>query len=105
MAGVLAAGLDGVRSHTEPPEAVEGIAYGLPDVTNLPQRLEQSLDAFEADNTLRAALGEEFSKLFTAVKRHEVQKAPPQSPSTISPPSWKRLRIGSERSISSFCEG
>ncbi len=75
MAGVLAAGLDGLRSHTEPPEAVEGIAYGLPDVTNLPQRLEQSLDAFEADDILRSALGEEFTKLFTAVKRHEVQKA------------------------------
>jgi glutamine synthetase len=75
MAGVLAAGLDGLRNYTEPPDAVEGIAYGLPNVTDLPKRLEYSLDAFEADAELRSALGEEFTRLFTAVKRHEIQKA------------------------------
>ena len=36
MAGVLAAGLDGLRNHIEPPPPVDGIAYGLTDVTDLP---------------------------------------------------------------------
>jgi glutamine synthetase len=75
MAGVLAAGLDGLKNKTEPPAETRGIAYGLTDVTDLPTRLDESLDALEADATLRAALGEEFIKLFLAVKRHEIGKA------------------------------
>jgi glutamine synthetase len=75
MAGVLAAGLDGLKNKTEPPAETQGIAYGLTGVTDLPTRLEQSLDALEADAILRAALGEEFIKLFVAVKRHEIGKA------------------------------
>jgi glutamine synthetase len=75
MAGVLAAGLHGLKNKTEPPAETQGIAYSLTGVTDLPTRLEQSLDALEADATLRAALGEEFIKLFVAVKRHEIGKA------------------------------
>lgn len=75
MASVLAAGLDGLRNKIEPPAETQGIAYGLTGVTDLPTRLEQSLDALEADSTLRAALGEEFIRLFLAVKRHEIGKA------------------------------
>ena len=75
MASVLAAGLNGLKNKIEPPAETKGIAYGLTGVTDLPTRLEQSLDALEADSTLRAALGEEFIKLFVAVKRHEIGKA------------------------------
>jgi glutamine synthetase len=75
LAGVVAAGLDGLRNHIEPPAAIDGIAYGLPNVVDLPQRLEQALDAFEGDAALQASLGEEFTKLFIAVKRHEIKKA------------------------------
>ena len=75
MAGILAAGLDGLRNQIEPPAPVEGIAYGMTGVTDLPRRLEEALDDFERDETLQAALGEEFTHLFTAVKRHEIGKA------------------------------
>jgi glutamine synthetase len=75
MAGVLAAGLDGLKNKTEPPAETQGIAYGLTGVTDLPTRLEESLDALEADAVLRTELGEEFIKLFIAVKRHEIGKA------------------------------
>jgi len=75
LAAVLAAGLDGLKNKIEPPAQTEGIAYGLTDVTDLPTRLEQSLDALEADPEMRARLGEEFIKLFVAVKRHEINKA------------------------------
>ena len=85
MAGVLAAGLDGLKNKTEPPTETEGIAYGLTGVTDLPTRLGQSLDALEDDATLRAALGEEFIKLFVAVKRHEIGKAKGAIPDYDSP--------------------
>jgi glutamine synthetase len=75
MAGVLAAGMDGLQNRTEPPAETQGMAYGITGVTDLPTRLEDSLEALEADATLRAALGEEFIKLFVAVKRHEIAKA------------------------------
>lgn len=75
LAGVLAAGLDGLKNKTEPPAETTGIAYGLTSVVDLPTRLEQSITALEADRALRAALGEEFIKLFVAVKRHELGKA------------------------------
>ena len=85
MASVLAAGLDGLKKEIEPPAETQGIAYGLTGVTDLPTRLEQSLEALEADTTLRAALGEEFIKLFVAVKRHEIGKAKAAIPEYGSP--------------------
>ena len=85
MASVLAAGLDGLKNKIEPPAETQGIAYGLTGVTDLPARLEQSLDTLEADTTLRAALGEEFIKLFVAVKRHEIGKAKAAIPEYDSP--------------------
>lgn len=75
LASTVAAGIDGVRNKVEPPAAVTGIAYGMEDVQNLPTRLEWAIDALEQDTALRSALGEEFIKLFVAVKRHEITKA------------------------------
>jgi glutamine synthetase len=75
MAGTLAAGMDGIRRGLELPPPVEGIAYGMDNVTDLPTSLEAALAALEADTVLREALGEEFVKLFLAVKRHEIGKA------------------------------
>jgi glutamine synthetase len=75
MAGVLAAGIDGLRKSLEPPAAVDGMAYGMQGVADLPTTLGAALDALEADTVLREALGEEFVKLFVAVKRHEIGKA------------------------------
>lgn len=75
LASTVAAGIDGLRRKLEPPAMVPGIAYGLEDVQNLPTRLEWSLTALEHDEVLRAALGDEFIQLFTAVKRFEVGRA------------------------------
>jgi len=46
---------------------------------------EQSVAALEGDVALRAALGEEFIKLFVAVKRHEIGKARAAIPEYDSP--------------------
>jgi glutamine synthetase len=75
MAACLAAGMDGLKNKIEPPAPVTGIAYGLADVTGLPVRLEEALDALLQDTVIQEALGAEFVKLFVAVKRHEVDKA------------------------------
>ena len=75
MSAIIAAGIDGLKNHIEPPPAVEGIAYGMEGVQDLPAGLSQALDALEADSTLRDLLGEEFVKLYLAVKRHEIKKA------------------------------
>jgi len=75
MAGAVAAGIDGIRNRLEAPAPVMGMAYGMDGVADLPTALGAALDALEADTALRAALGEEFVKLFVAVKRHEIGKA------------------------------
>jgi glutamine synthetase len=75
MSAILAAGIDGLINHLEPPPPTEGIAYGLEGVENLPAGLPQALDALEADSALRERLGEEFVRLYLAVKRHEIRKA------------------------------
>jgi len=75
LAGTIAAGIDGLRRKLEPPAPVDGMAYGMAEVVDLPTSLGVALDALEADRVLRDALGEEFIKLFVAVKRHEINKA------------------------------
>jgi glutamine synthetase len=74
-AAAIAAGLDGVRNHIEPPPALEGLAYGIDGPGVIPNRLELALDALEKDAAMRDLLGEELIRLFLAVKRHEIAKA------------------------------
>jgi glutamine synthetase len=75
LAAVVAAGLDGVERELEPPPPTAAMAYADESATKLPATLDAALSAFEEDQTLGASLGEEFVKLFLAVKRHEIQKA------------------------------
>jgi glutamine synthetase len=77
IAAVLAAGTHGIRDSLVPPPAVEGDAYrAAPDVigAELPASLDAALDALEADDVLRAALGPEIVETFLAVKRFEVER-------------------------------
>jgi glutamine synthetase len=75
MAATLAAGIDGIKHQRMLPPPVEGVAYGMDSLQDLPARLEIALDALSADEALQNALGAEFIQLFTAVKRHEIAKA------------------------------
>lgn len=73
LGGLIACGLDGVRRHLAlPPEATEDPA-GLSGVATLPARLEEALDALEADAVLAAAMGPVLHGSFLAVKRSEVR--------------------------------
>jgi glutamine synthetase len=75
MAAVVAAGLDGIQRRLEPPPATTIVAYADEQSPKLPTTLDEALEAFEQDEALGACLGEEFTHLYLAVKRHEIQKA------------------------------
>ena len=77
-AGIMAAGLDGVRRKLDPgppnntnlydltPEQVRAQGIGV-----LPQNLDQAIDAFAADTVLRQAVGENLAQEFIRLKRME----------------------------------
>jgi glutamine synthetase len=70
IAGMIAAGLDGVDRELDPGTPVEGAATAF-GAENLPRTLAEALDALEVDTVLRDALGEEAMAEFIAVKRME----------------------------------
>ena len=72
LASVLAGALYGIENELEPIEPVEGDAYGESDESLvLPNRWEDATDAFENGEVLREYLGEDFQRVYTAVKRQE----------------------------------
>lgn len=76
-AAILAAGLDGIEKKLEPPKAVEGFLYELPEEEQgppVPTSLDESLTYFEQDETLRAYLGDELVDTFVVIKRAEINR-------------------------------
>ena len=75
QAGLLAAGIDGIASNRDPGERLDINMYtdghSVAGVRRLPLNLLDALRAFEASKTLRSALGEEFSRAYTALKMLE----------------------------------
>ncbi|MGQ9824401.1 MAG: glutamine synthetase family protein [Desulfotomaculales bacterium] len=75
VAACLAAGVLGIQSRKAPEMPhYSGPAEECPDLPKLPRNLETSLQALEADPPLCNLLGEEFVKVFTTVKRYELQR-------------------------------
>lgn len=70
MAGMIAAGLDGVERALDPGAPVQGAAPML-GVTSMPRTLAEALDELERDVVLREGLGEEALCELVAVKRME----------------------------------
>jgi glutamine synthetase len=70
LAGIIAAGLDGVERGLDPGAPETGVASSL-GVATLPRTLVEALDELEVDTVLRDALGEEALAEFIAVKRME----------------------------------
>jgi glutamine synthetase len=78
FAGILAAGLDGIRRSLALPDPVELNIYTMtPDerrsrgIGTLPRDLEEALECLEADRALREAVGEEIISRFLQIKRRE----------------------------------
>ena len=73
IAATLACGLIGIREKRRPrkPLGTERSAWDLSHA--LPLTLYEALDRFERSKPLREALGEEFTEIYAAVKRSEME--------------------------------
>jgi glutamine synthetase len=78
LAGLIAAGLDGIERELDPGPACEDDLFTLSlaqiaerGIALLPQHLAQAVDALEADATVCGALGDTLARQFVALKRRE----------------------------------
>ncbi len=93
IAGVLAAGCDGLERGLEPPPMSEGDLYTNPgDCAPLPATLADAIAAFEG-SALAAALGEEFSTNYLCTANHELALAAEHSPNPEDVNDWERARF------------
>ena len=73
-AGTIAAGLLGLKAATALRPTADGPCEENEDFEKLPANLEDGLAGLEADREMRSLLGEDFVKVFTAVKRFELDR-------------------------------
>jgi glutamine synthetase len=75
QAAVIAAGLDGLRSKADPGKRLDIDMYSeghkVKNAPRLPLNLLDAIRAFDADRTLKAMLGAEFSAAFIKLKEQE----------------------------------
>jgi len=88
LAAVTASAADGMKNKAEPPAPIEGDAYALADLPELPGSLESAIRAFEGDRALRSALGESFSAYYTTSRAWELKAWR----ETVT--DWERERYG-----------
>jgi glutamine synthetase len=74
IAATLFAGLRGLREELPLPEPVSGDAYTQEAGGAVPLSLESALDALEADDYLRDAMGAAIVTPFVAMKRFEIER-------------------------------
>jgi glutamine synthetase len=86
LAGLLAAGLDGIANQTEPPERFVGDVYAAGDLPHVPRTLHEAVDLFEASAFAKAAFGEEVVQHYTHFFRTE------QSAYDAAVTDWERRR-------------
>jgi glutamine synthetase len=76
-AAALAGGLDGIRRQLEPPAAIEGMIYELPEDVQglaLPTTFQQALEALDADSVIHDALGAPLVETFRVIKGAELER-------------------------------
>lgn len=92
LAGLLAAGLDGVANGLDPGPVGDGDQYReTGDRPPLPATLGLAIDAFEA-SPLAADLGDAFARSFTSLARVEWALAAKHNPSLDEVNDWERCR-------------
>ena len=74
MAALLGGVLHGVENKLTPPPATEGNAYEA-DAPSVPTSWGAATDAFANGKILAPLFGDDFTRVFTALKRQEIQKA------------------------------
>jgi glutamine synthetase len=73
LAGLLAAGIDGLRNKIDPGPPATGYLGGQ-DLPRLTREWSAALDAFDRSAWVRSALGDEFCRVYSLIKRHEYDK-------------------------------
>jgi len=77
-AAALFAGMDGIRRKLEPPPPMAGLIYELPEAETavpLPRTFDAALEALDADDLLKDAMGEELVGTFLTIKGAELDRA------------------------------
>ncbi len=74
FAALLAAGLDGIERHTEPPPAFQGDVYAAADVPRVPTGLPEAIAEFENSAFVRRAFGDEVVEHYLHFARTEQRK-------------------------------
>jgi glutamine synthetase len=74
VAAALAGGLHGIERALEPPEPVQGDAWALPDVPQVPRTLEDAIELFDRSPLARELLGERFCEHNAATRRWELER-------------------------------
>jgi glutamine synthetase len=74
VAAILFAGLHGLREELPLPDPVSGDAYTQEAGGSVPLSLESALDALEADDYIRDAIGDAIVTPFVAMKRFEIER-------------------------------
>jgi glutamine synthetase len=77
----LAAGLDGIRNHIEPPKCVEGNIFAMTEeersslgIESLPDSLPAALEEMEKDPLMKEVLGDHIYHKFIAAKKEECHR-------------------------------
>jgi len=93
IAGILAAGADGIDRSLSPGEISEGDMYTHPgDCTPLPVDLATTLSSFEGSK-LSQLLGDTFSRSYASIAAHEVAHAAEHNPDPDAVSDWERQRL------------
>ena len=78
LAVCLAAGLDGIRNHIEPPASVDGNIFEMSDeerrsqkIECLPENLMEAIEALEKDPLICGVLGSHICKRYIEAKKEE----------------------------------
>ena len=74
IAGILAAGLDGIKRDLPCPEASEGMTYEDESAPVLPMTFTEALDALEANKNLTHYIAPELINVFLVMKRDEIER-------------------------------
>ena len=93
IAGVLAAGCDGLERGLVPPPMSDGDMYTNPgDCAPLPATLAEAIAAYDG-STLAEQLGEAFSTNYLCTANHELALATENSPDPEDVNDWERARF------------
>ncbi|NVK35244.1 MAG: glutamine synthetase [Rhodobacteraceae bacterium] len=74
LVGVLAGMLEGLEQKKAPPPPVSGNAYEKKKYKRLTPWMDEAIDAFEASDRMKTAVGEEMHMVLTEIKREELNE-------------------------------